>query len=817
IVSAGYTVPVEEKLTYTSTNTEIAVTLKNVGIEASDNLNVTLSSNDPQLTIDKNTATCGSIAPDGSAIVKFNVTVANNIPDNKIFMTEITATETGKGSWSNSLPLMAYAPVFSLEKVLVNGVENGNLEAGTVVELTAVVKNKGGADAYKVKGNLDIKSPYITFACEEQVAIEKNLPAGETIEITFHVTTSPEMPYGHQAAIDLLLTAQYGRSHTAPFTISNTGSNNYCTPGTTNCSQYNDRITSLQLIKVSDQSVLINHAPTCSSGGYTNYTGMVANFVPGAQYTIKVKTGYQNHRVRGWIDLNGNKTFDSNEALFTITCTSANVEYSATFTIPEDFTPGTQRFRIRTQDGGTVPGPCNAYTYGQTLDYSAFLPELYPCVQNVVAVLGENKVTVTWNAPASGTPIGYNVYRGGNKLNTALLTTTTFTEQNITEGVYAYNVTAVYSGNKESPALMSNVVCNFTACIAPVELSVELEGNTAVLTWEDASEMAGILSGYNVFRNKTKINAALVTEKKYLDENLPSGTHNYQVTAVYEHCESEMTDAETITILPCETPTNVEAVVDNNTVIITWNEPEDLEGVELLGYNIYRNEEQINETLITELEYRDEELPAGTYLYQVTAVYEHCPESEMTDAVSVTILPPLPCETPLEPEGEAEGNTAIIIWGVKELIEGMELVKHHVYRDGIRLDGIPFMGDFGWEYHDEGLENGEYLYQTAAVYEHCEESEWTEGVVVVINVLTIADIPTNSYKIFPNPTHDKVNIVGNIAPNSVRIYNITGQLTYETTTCAANMTITIETMPTGIYFIKIDSDYGSTTQKLILK
>jgi len=31
------------------------------------------------------------------------------------------------------------------------------------------------------------------------------------------------------------------------------------------------------------------------------------------------------------------------------------------------------------------------------------------------------------------------------------------------------------------------------------------------------------------------------------------------------------------------------------------------------------------------------------------------------------------------------------------------------------------------------------------------------------------------------------------------------------------MTISVASMPTGIYFIKIDSDHGSTTQKLIFR
>jgi hypothetical protein len=64
-------------------------------------------------------------------------------------------------------------------------------------------------------------------------------------------------------------------------------------------------------------------------------------------------------------------------------------------------------------------------------------------------------------------------------------------------------------------------------------------------------------------------------------------------------------------------------------------------------------------------------------------------------------------------------------------------------------------------------------------------------------------------------THDKLNITGKVVPNSVRIYNLTGQLVYETTTCSTKMSISVATMPAGIYFIKIDSDTGNVTRKIV--
>jgi hypothetical protein len=635
IVPTGYTVAGDdEKLTYISTNASIEVTLNNIGIEATNELTVTIACTDPQLAINNGTATCSGIAPNGSAIVNFTVTIAHEIPDNKKFLLDVTVTENGKSRvWENKLPIKAYAPKFSLESVMVNGVEDGNLTAGRVVAITTSIKNIGGADAYKVKGNLSILSPYITLACEEQNNTWKNLPVGESMNIPFTVIAASDIPYGHTANFNLLLTAQYDRTDTKEFTLSNSGSTAYCSSGTQDCSE-GDKFTSVVLYKTSTPDTLLinNTNSTCSTSGYQDYTNTVISLEPGEQYTIKVKCGYESQQVGGWFDLNGNNTFDSNEKLITLTCNSANTEYTQNFTIPTDFLVGKYRFRLITKYYNDAPTACDNSSYGQTHDYTIVLPDLYPPVQNVVAVLDETNITVTWNAPTGGTNDSYNIYRNGNKLNTTLLTTTIFTEENITDGIYLYNVTAVY-GTKESATQMSNVICNFTPCIAPINLSVEVENITAILTWEDSEEIAGRLKGYNVFRDETKLNEELLTEKEYRDENLPVGTYHYQVNAVYEHCESEL----------------------------------------------------------------------------------------------------------------------------------------------------------------------------------------TESVTVVIDITNINNIRAATFRIFPNPVDNELNITGNIVPTIVRLYNITGQLVYETVQCTTNMKIAVSSMPSGIYFIKIDSYYGSITKKIIIE
>ena len=479
VVYQSHTTTHEDMLTYISNHSEIEVTLKNVGLTpTSGTLTVEISCEDPLLTINNATAKITSVMnAGGTAIATFKVTVDHTIPNNKSFLVNIKVTGDGKAVWNSKMNLKAYAPVLTLNKILINNMEDGKLYAGSVNTLTAVVKNKGGAGAYKVKGNIEMDSEYITLACEEFLPAGQTLPAGETMKLTFNVITTPEIPYGHEAAIKLLLDAQYGISATTEFNVSSSGNSNYCTNGTQNCF-LGDNFTSVILYKTSDPSNLLinNQSTSCLEDGYQDFTNVIIPLEPGKSYTIKVKVNSENNQIGGWFDLNGNNSFDPHEKLITLSCGAAGSENKTTFTVPNNnLTSGTYRFRLVTKYFGT-PLECNNQSYGQTHDYTIELQETYPRVQNVEATLHDNNIIVVWDKPQEISPDSYNIYRNGNKLNNTPLTETTFMETNIKSDVYVYNVTAVYN-NIESLAQMSNVICNIHVGVESPKLSFNLFPN----------------------------------------------------------------------------------------------------------------------------------------------------------------------------------------------------------------------------------------------------------------------------------------------------------------------------------------------------
>jgi hypothetical protein len=71
---------------------------------------------------------------------------------------------------------------------------------------------------------------------------------------------------------------------------------------------------------------------------------------------------------------------------------------------------------------------------------------------NLVATVDLTTVLLTWNAPASGLPLGYNVYRDNQLVTPSPVVTTTFTDEDVEAGTHIYWVTAVYENEESVPA-----------------------------------------------------------------------------------------------------------------------------------------------------------------------------------------------------------------------------------------------------------------------------------------------------------------------------------------------------------------------------
>ncbi len=177
------------------------------------------------------------------------------------------------------------------------------------------------------------------------------------------------------------------------------------------------------------------------------------------------------------------------------------------------------------------------------------------------------------------------------------------------------------------------------------------------------------VTGYRVYRNGdllAEIDDPDILE--YSDEGLSSGVYLYHVTALFGFddydglYESLPSDAEEITIYLIP-PQNLTAEAGAGYVTLYWEEPaEDLISSRvLMGYNVYRDGNQINPVIQTDLSYTDETVTNGVlYNYHTKAVYTGG-LSEPSN--SVPIAPSIPAlYPPRNLSYNLEGNEVQLQW-----------------------------------------------------------------------------------------------------------------------------------------------------------
>jgi hypothetical protein len=104
-------------------------------------------------------------------------------------------------------------------------------------------------------------------------------------------------------------------------------------------------------------------------------------------------------------------------------------------------------------DGHRIVG-FNDALEGWIVDINQHLTGFFnPPKELTVAENGYGNVVLNWVAAANdagNTLTGYNIYRDGTKVNTAIINATTLTDTSVPNGNYIYKVTAVWNGNEES-------------------------------------------------------------------------------------------------------------------------------------------------------------------------------------------------------------------------------------------------------------------------------------------------------------------------------------------------------------------------------
>lgn len=183
----------------------------------------------------------------------------------------------------------------------------------------------------------------------------------------------------------------------------------------------------------------------------------------------------------------------------------------------------------------------------------------------LLATAGDGQVALSWNANSDSDLAGYNLYRNGSKVNTSLITTTSYTDTGRTNGTsYSYQISAVDDSSNEStkstavfatPAgtsvLAGGPGVDLTAPAKPAGLTATAGKDQIALSWSANSEPD--LTGYNLYRaavddvaNATKLTALAKDKTSYTDTTVVAGTTYYYWLSGYDTAGNESTKAGSV-------------------------------------------------------------------------------------------------------------------------------------------------------------------------------------------------------------------------------------------------------------------------------
>ncbi|MDR2085445.1 MAG: C25 family cysteine peptidase [Bacteroidales bacterium] len=475
LIKDSYTLGENGILSFGETS-PLSIAIKNVGVEnTTTNTQVTITSDDPMLTIVSGTATYPPINSGEVANVEngFSISASEDITNGQNFAINITAVN-GSNTWESKIYVNAYKPVLEY----VNYEWPGGFEPGNTVQLAVYYKNKGGFNALNAVSTLSSTSSYINIL-DAEYHIGTIAPDGEVVAI-YYVEIDEETPYTEVIEFEASLEASGNIIATGDFSISNS-----CNVIFDLADSYGDGWNGNKL-SVSFSDGTPTQELTISSGPSASFT---LEIMAGTDVTVTFITGQYTY-----------------ECSFKIYYEGGNMIYQSS---------GTPSAGVATQ-----------FTCNCSFEVSTCEP-----VSNLAANTEDNNVILTWNSIEDASH--FIVKCDGITIDTP--TENTFIHENVSQGIHTYCIIAVYnSPSCESLPECISIEITDDVCSAPTGLAVEALNNSAILTWDHMA----CANSYNIYVDGDIIASGIVGTS-YTDNDIYTGHICYYITAVNSVGESE--------------------------------------------------------------------------------------------------------------------------------------------------------------------------------------------------------------------------------------------------------------------------------------
>jgi hypothetical protein len=191
---------------------EFTVVLENAGDSTAYNVQATLRTNHPEVSVIDSQQTFGNIPAGDTGIntSAFVFSVSANVGEGESIPLELEIS-ADNGTWiDDGLSLVVHAPLLVYSSVQLNEVSgngNGEADAGEVVDLTVTLKNEGGQDGQQVEADLWTDDAYVTVTSASSLYPDIPPQDSRSSLSAYRIDIDEECPLGHSASLILNIDA----------------------------------------------------------------------------------------------------------------------------------------------------------------------------------------------------------------------------------------------------------------------------------------------------------------------------------------------------------------------------------------------------------------------------------------------------------------------------------------------------------------------------------------------------------------------------------------------------------------------------------
>ncbi len=200
---------------------DLSVELENIGIQTANNVNASITTSDPLVTIIDGQQFYGNINPGDSLTMAdgFRVDVASAVPDQHLATFTLTATSPGY-TWESYFSLTVNSPVVNKDMLVIQdplGNNNGALDPGETTTFVLTMENVGHATVSNVSVTMTSGNAQVTVTGNPG-SFGTLAPNGNASD-TYTVVAEAGMQSGTQVTMTLAITGSEGYTDTETFIV----------------------------------------------------------------------------------------------------------------------------------------------------------------------------------------------------------------------------------------------------------------------------------------------------------------------------------------------------------------------------------------------------------------------------------------------------------------------------------------------------------------------------------------------------------------------------------------------------------------------